>query len=392
MTDMSAVTGAGLTGAGLTGAGEPSGISAVQARIAQITSLFARSPGSFQSALNSASAATDSTALDENNPAGDSAASLASSLGLDPSVVSALTPGSASGASAVSAPTAAGGTTASKVIGEAKKYLGVKYVWGGESPSGFDCSGLVQYVYKKFGVSLPRVSQDQAHAGKAISAAEAKPGDLVFFHNPATHVGIYLGDGKMLDAPNSRSVVRIEKLWSGVSGFRRVLPDSAFSASGTAAVRAASSSGVASATSSSASALAAKLPAAGKQYAGAIVAAANKSGVNPALLGALVWTESGFNSRAVSPAGAKGLVQLMPATARGLGVDPMNPTQALEGGARYLKQQLNLFGGRTDLALAAYNAGPSAVRKYGGVPPYNETRNYVRTVQTKMATLSGKAA
>ena len=70
----------------------------------------------------------------------------------------------------------------------------------------------------------------------------------------------------------------------------------------------------------------------------------------------------------------------------------MNAVQALDGGARYLKQQLNLFGGRTDLALAAYNAGPSAVRKYGGVPPYGETQNYVRLVQSKMATLSSKAA
>ena len=118
------------------------------------------------------------------------------------------------------------------------------------------------------------------------------------------------------------------------------------------------------------------------------MAAARKNGVNPALLGALVWSESGFNARAVSGAGARGLVQLMPATARGLGVDPMNPAQALDGGARYLKQQLNSFGGRTDFALAAYNAGPSAVRKYGGVPPYRETQNYVRTVQARMAALS----
>jgi hypothetical protein len=270
------------------------------------------------------------------------------------------------------------------VIAEAKKYLGVKYVWGGESPNGFDCSGLVQYVYKKFGVNLPRVSQDQAHAGRPVSAAEAKPGDLVFYHNPASHVGIYLGDGKMLDAPNSRSVVRIEKLWSGVSGFRRVLPDSAFTAA--PAVRAAGAA--APVGGGGASALAAKLPAAGKQFASAIVAAANKNGVDPKLLAALAWTESGFNARAVSPAGARGLVQLMPATARGLGVDPMNAAQALDGGARYLKQQLNLFSGRSDLALAAYNAGPSAVRKYGGVPPYRETQNYVHLVQSKMAALS----
>jgi soluble lytic murein transglycosylase-like protein len=209
-----------------------------------------------------------------------------------------------------------------------------------------------------------------------VSAAEAKPGDLVFFHNPATHVGIYLGNRQMLDAPNSHSVVRIEKLWSGVSGFRRVLSD------GPAAAATAAKAG-----GSAVASLAAKLPVAGKQYAAAIVTAANKNGVDPKLLAALAWTESNFNARAVSPAGAKGLVQFMPATARGLGVDPLNPAQALEGGARYLKQQLNAFG-RTDLALAAYNAGPSAVRRYGAVPPYRETQNYVSRVQSKMAALS----
>jgi cell wall-associated NlpC family hydrolase len=359
-----------------TGAAEPSGITGVQARIAQIQAMFGGSTASFSSALASATDSSTSTGSTDTSDA----ASLASSLGLDPSVVS----GSSSTSATSATGSASGGTTASKVIAEAKKYLGVKYVWGGESPSGFDCSGLVQYVYKKFGVNLPRVSQDQAHAGKAVSAAQAKPGDLVFYHNPATHVGIYLGNGMMLDSPNSKSVVRVEKLWSGVSGFRRVLPDSAFSAP---AARAVASTGTSSAGGAVAS-LAAKLPAAGKQYASAIVTAANKNGVNPALLGALVWQESNFNARATSPAGAKGLVQLMPATARGLGVDPLNPSQALDGGARYLKQQLNTFGGRTDLALAAYNAGPGTVARYGGVPPYAETQQYTKKVQQAMEEVS----
>lgn len=357
---------------------DSSGIAGVQARIAQIQAMFGTgSTASFSSAL--AAATDDGTGTDASDAT--DAASLASALSDGSGTAASVGTGATSSSSGVSA---SGGTTAAKVIAEAKKFLGVKYVWGGESPSGFDCSGLTQYVYKKFGVNLPRVAADQAHAGKAVSAAEAKPGDLVFYHNPASHVGIYLGNGKMLDAPNSRSVVRIEKLWPGVSGFRRVLPDSAFASS---ALRAASSSGVAASGGAVAS-LAAKLPGAGKQYASAIVSAANKNGVKPALLAALVWQESGFNARATSPVGAKGLVQLMPATARGLGVDPLNTSQALDGGARYLKQQLNTFGGRTDLALAAYNAGPSAVRRYGGVPPYSETQNYVRVVQNKMNSLS----
>lgn len=116
-------------------------------------------------------------------------------------------------------------------------------------------------------------------------------------------------------------------------------------------------------------------------YASEITAAATKYGIDPALLAGLVKQESGFNPSARSSAGATGLTQLMPATARGLGVtDATDPLQALEGGAKYLRQQLDRFGGDERLALAAYNAGPGAVQRYGGVPPYAETQNYVKVV------------
>jgi soluble lytic murein transglycosylase-like protein len=121
-------------------------------------------------------------------------------------------------------------------------------------------------------------------------------------------------------------------------------------------------------------------------YGAEITAAAKKYGLDPALLAGLVKQESGFNPNAGSPAGARGLTQLMPGTAAGLGVtNVLDPAQSLDGGAKYLRQQLDAFGGDVARALAAYNAGPGAVQRYGGVPPYAETQNYVRAVQANAA-------
>jgi soluble lytic murein transglycosylase-like protein len=116
-------------------------------------------------------------------------------------------------------------------------------------------------------------------------------------------------------------------------------------------------------------------------YADLIASAAKRHGVDPALLAALVKQESNFNPAAKSGAGARGLTQLMDATARGLGVtDSFDPAQALEGGAKFLGGLLKQFKGDERLALAAYNAGPGAVQKYGGIPPYEETQRYVPKV------------
>ncbi|MDX1781934.1 MAG: lytic transglycosylase domain-containing protein [Thalassovita sp.] len=107
--------------------------------------------------------------------------------------------------------------------------------------------------------------------------------------------------------------------------------------------------------------------------------AAARHGVPEDLFLRLVQQESGFNARAISPKGALGLAQLMPQTARNLGVDPHDPYENLDGGARYLAQQYRRFG-TWRLARAAYTAGPEAVEKHGGVPPYRETRDYVKVI------------
>lgn len=106
---------------------------------------------------------------------------------------------------------------------------------------------------------------------------------------------------------------------------------------------------------------------------------AQEEGVDPDLFTRLVEAESSFRPNVTSPAGAIGLAQLMPGTAQELGVDPFDPAQNLRGGARYLRQQLDRFGD-TSLALAAYNAGPGRVQQYGGIPPFEETQNYVARI------------
>ena len=126
---------------------------------------------------------------------------------------------------------------------------------------------------------------------------------------------------------------------------------------------------------------AASLGAGDNAYSDLIQAAAAKYGLDANVLKGLIKQESGFNANAGSPAGAQGLTQLMPATAASLGVtDVHDPAQAIDGGAHYLKMQLDRFGGDYTKALAAYNAGPGAVQRFGGIPPYAETRNYVTKV------------
>jgi soluble lytic murein transglycosylase-like protein len=129
-------------------------------------------------------------------------------------------------------------------------------------------------------------------------------------------------------------------------------------------------------------------------FARSVIANANRTNLDPRLIMALVTVESSWRPNALSPAGARGLAQLMPGTAKRLGVDAWNPAQNLHGAANYIRTLLNRFAGRgadtLRFAIGAYNAGPQAVEKYGGIPPYSETQNYVRRVLTVWHTLNGR--
>ena len=124
------------------------------------------------------------------------------------------------------------------------------------------------------------------------------------------------------------------------------------------------------------------------QFTAALAQAAAAANVSPTLLSALVWQESRWNPQAMSPKGAMGLAQLMPGTARDLGVNPADPVQNLHGGARYLRQMLDRFGGDVERALAAYNAGPGRVSNSRGVPAIAETQNYVASIVRRVSLIS----
>ncbi|MER7002611.1 transglycosylase SLT domain-containing protein [Dactylosporangium sp. NPDC000555] len=262
------------------------------------------------------------------------------------------------------------------VVAAAGKYLGTPYTFGSNTPeNGLDCSGLVQRAYADLGVRLPRTAREQAQAGTAVpSLAQAHPGDLLAFGRPVDHIGIYAGSGRMIVAPHTGDVVKLEPVPSTPTAIRRVVPTATPPAVRPAALTQSSTP-----------------PSSTIPYADLFQSVGARHGVSPTLLAAVAKVESGFDPAAVSRAGALGLMQLMPATARGLGVDALDPAQAVDGAARLLSSHLTRFGS-LDLALAAYNAGGGAVSRYGGIPPFAETQAYVPKVKAAMAQLTAPMA
>jgi cell wall-associated NlpC family hydrolase len=327
------------------------------------------SDSTFTSLLDSLTGASDGSSSDGLNSTG----SLSSLLGT--SSVGRSTGGSS-------------GATGTALIEAGAQYLGVPYKWGGTDPSvGLDCSGFVQRACADVGIKMPRVSRDQARVGTEVpSLDQARPGDIIAFGKPVVdHVAIYMGNGKIMQAPHTGDVVKISPIGRhDIASIRRVTDGSV---GGTSTDPSTLSTGVSSSVAGSPAGQGAGALRDGIPYRAEFAAAAQKYGLDPTVLAAVAKVESGFNPDAVSGAGATGLMQFMPSTAAGMGIDASDPAQAIDGAGRYLSAQLARFG-NLDLALAAYNAGPRAVERSGGIPPYTETRNYVRKVHDAMNQVS----
>ncbi len=338
------------------------GVDAVLARIAQIQAGFVSAGLSPKPVSTATSPATASFA--------SALAGAQSSTALTPGsqILGSQMAGSQTAGSQLLGMPATGSVTSDQIVDSAKKYLGVPYVFGGTTSAGIDCSGLVQRAYGDLGISMPRIASDQAAVGTAVpSLAQAQPGDVLAFGQPAYHVAIYLGNNMMIAAPEPGENVKIQSVYQTPTTIRRVVDTDGQSPSSSSALP----PGLSSVTGVS-------------QYGAIFAQNEARYQLPTGLLAAVAQTESGGNPSAVSPAGAQGLMQLMPGTASGLGVNPWDPSQAVQAAGQLLAGYLHKFGS-VPLALAAYNAGPGAVEQYGGVPPYTETQNYVNKITALLA-------
>jgi hypothetical protein len=253
------------------------------------------------------------------------------------------------------------------VVAAALAQLGWPYVWGGESRAegGFDCSGLVDYALASAGLPVGRLDAAglQRLARRLPAAAGLLPGDLVFVGDPAHHVGLVVAPGLAVEAPHRGALVRVEALGDGGwTGAGRILQPGATAVPGRAVEFA----------------VPAYVPA---RLRGLVARSSRAEQVPPALLAAQLEAESGFDPSAVSPAGAQGIAQFMPATWAGnwnpqRGRSPFEPAPAIAAQARLMHLLLERSSGDVAAALAAYNAGPGVL---AGAWP-RETRAYVARI------------
>ena len=323
-------------------------------------------------------------AVSDGGFGGSADALLALLAGSDPNGAAVTGPAQTAAVAAVAEPAApVSADLAEQVASAASEYTGIPYVWGGNDPNkGLDCSGFVKHVYQRVGIELPRLSADQARSGTPIDSMDnARPGDLLAWDTGprnvgADHIAIYLGDGLMVEAPRRGENIKIGPVRPPDTISRIIDP-------GTPALKPGSVSTATPLTGARGAELA------GVPYAGLFRSAGAEHGVDPALLASIAWQESRYKPNAVSHAGAEGLMQLMPATAAGLGVsNSFDPTEAVDGAARLMASHLRKYDGDVTLALAAYNAGGGNVDRYGGVPPFPETQHYVRVVQERFEELT----
>ncbi|MCP3854971.1 MAG: transglycosylase SLT domain-containing protein [Actinomycetia bacterium] len=243
-------------------------------------------------------------------------------------------------------------------------------------PSGMTSAEVVARAHRHVGVSVPVDASVQRGLGVPVeSLDEARAGDVLLLGGD---VAVYLGHGQMVSVPEGERHPAVTTVDPGqIVGVRRLVTDAPSVSPLTVAGGGQMAPRPASVSASPVDP--GPIRRAAAPYSGLLATAGRQHQLDPALLTAVASVESAFDPSAVSSAGAQGLMQFMPATAASFGIDPLDPAQAIDGAGAYLRQLLDQFGS-LELALAGYNAGPGAVTRSGGIPPYAETRSYVTKV------------
>ncbi len=249
-------------------------------------------------------------------------------------------------------------------------------------PTGMTSAEVVARAHRHVGVSVPVDASAQRGLGAPVESLDgARAGDVLLLGD---YVALYLGQGRMVSVPEGERRPAVTTVDPGqivgVRGWASGVPSPSPSPSPSPiAVAGGGPMAPRPAPVSASSVDAGSIRRAAAPFSGLLAAAGRQHQLDPALLTAVASVESAFDPSAVSSAGAQGLMQFMPATAASFGIDPLDPAQAIDGAGAYLRQLIDQFGS-LELALAGYNAGPGAVTRSGGIPPYAETRSYVTKV------------